>query len=258
MPENLIQILPTLFFYLAVCFAGAAGSFIGGITSGGGGVISMSILLMLGINPQVVVGSSRFGSLGFTLGTLFEFYKNNKIRYEFVWPLVAIIILGSTFGAYIVLNIDTKILSKVIGLMIVLLVPIVLWRKDLGLTRYKTTNKKMMLGYFLYAFLSVYEGFLGVGAGILAAYLFVIMFGMSFTEANATEKVPQLVNVVITTFIFAWNGIIDYKLGAVLFVGSLVGGTLGAKFAIKKGDKIVKFVFVAVAIISGIQFIFFA
>jgi uncharacterized membrane protein YfcA len=59
---------------------------------------------------------------------------------------------------------------------------------------------------------------------------FVLLFGLTFLQAVATTKVINIFSSLVATAIFAWRGIVDYKLGLILgvtmFLGAVVGGNI--------------------------------
>jgi uncharacterized protein len=243
---------------IAIFLTGIAASFIGGVTSGGGGLISLPILIFLGLPPEVAVATNRFGVLGSVVGNLARFLRSDKIIYRYMIPLVVVSTIGGILGANLLIDIDKTILSKIIGLVILILLPIILWKKDLGvLEKSRVRSKMLYFGFIVYFVLSVYDGFLGIGGGILVAYLFVFIFGFTYVQANATEKVAVFLNVLFSVAIFAFHNLINYYYGVIYIAGSLIGGYLGAHTAIKKGDKWVRAVFVIIAIIFGIKLVFF-
>lgn len=242
----------------AIFITGIASSFIGGVTSGGGGLLSIPIFIFLGLPPDVAVATNRLGTLGGVTGTLVKFFRSGKIVYKYVIPLVIVSTIGGVIGANLLVDINKVLLLKIIGLVILAILPIVLWKKDIGILEKNRSHSKMLfLGMILYFFLSVYDGFLGMGGGILIAYLFVLVLGFTYIQANATDKVAVFFNVLFSVIIFAFHHLINYYYGIIFIAGSLIGGYLGAHTAIKKGDKWVRAAFIIVAIIFGIKLVFF-
>jgi len=249
----------SLIIATAVFLTGIVSGLVGGVTSGGGGFVSLPVLIFLGLSPDVAVATQRFGTLGWNTVSIFKFSKAKKIIYKYVVPLMIVSGIGGVVGANLLVNVDKTLLAKIIGLVIMALVPVVLWKKKLGIEPKTNGSSKMMFwGFMLYFIVSIYDGFLGVGGGILVAYLFVLVFGMTYNQANGTDKVAVLLNLVFAVLIFAYHGLINYRYGIVYFLGTSVGGYLGAHMAIKKGDKWVRAVFVAVAVIFGIKLVFFS
>ena len=136
--------------------------------------------------------------------------------------------------------------------------PIVFLKRDFGTVRVKATKGKELLGYCVDFLISIWGGFFAAGSGIFNRYAWTHFFGLTMVEVAATGKIPWLLTslVVLVTFIRA--GVVHYGYGITLFVGMLVGGYLGAHWAVKKGDVWVKRAFAVFVIISAMQLIFFA
>lgn len=242
---------------IAIFLVGIAASFIGGLTSGGGGLISLPFLIFLGLPPQIAIATDRFGSFGYVISTIVKFLRSKKIVFTYIIPLAIVSVIGATIGANLVLNIDKNLLTKLIGGIIVLLIPLILLKKDLGVKKKKVKYVMLLIGFLLYFFSAIYDGFLGAAGGILVAYLFVFIFGLTYTEANATEKIPFAFNSIVSISIFASHHIINYQYGVVLLAGELVGGYVGAHVAVKKGDRFVRVAFITVALLSAVKLLFF-
>jgi hypothetical protein len=136
--------------------------------------------------------------------------------------------------------------------LLIVLVSTIFAKKNFGIDEKPVSNVRKFLGCLIYFFISIIASFFG-GLGAILISAVVFFFGLSIIKANATELVSYSVFSLSSVLIFAFNGIIDYKIGTVLFLGMLVGGYLGAHTAIKKGNQWVKIVFAVVIIISAIK-----
>ncbi len=228
-------------------------SFIGG----GGGTISVPALIFFGLPINMAVPTNRLGVLGTGFSNTLVFLKNKKIIFKYLPILILVSIVGSIIGANIFLSIDKSILSKIIGIMILLVLPIIFIRKDSGLVKKIVSKTYNYFGYISYFILAIYDGFFGVGAGIVAIYIFIFLFGTTIIEANALDKIPWFINVLISTIIFAFSGLINYIYGLVLLLGMLIGGYFGARIVITKGNIFVKAVFSVIVVIFAIKLLFF-
>ncbi|MEA2003920.1 MAG: TSUP family transporter [archaeon] len=123
--DIIIQIMTTFFI-------GVFASFIGAIARGGG-LVSIPFLIFLGLPPQAAIATNKFGGVGLNLGAAVRFSKENKIIWKTVMPLCLISIIGAYLGANILLDIDQAILSKMVGIVLLLLLPLTLIKKDIGL-----------------------------------------------------------------------------------------------------------------------------
>lgn len=226
-------------------------------TVGSGGSISIPSLIFLGLPPQVSIATDRLGSIGQTAAALFKFWNSGKIRWHYVSGFVVVSLVGTYIGANILLNIDPKILQKLIGLILLILLPITFLKKDLGVKRIVVSNLKKGAGFVIYFFLNVFNGFLGVGSGGIGYLNSLFFFGFTFIEANATQVLPWFLLSILSLIIYTKGGIVDYKNGLILLIGMTFGGYIGAHLALKKGEIWVKRLFTGVVIIACVRLLFF-
>lgn len=240
-----------------VLLTGIAAGFLDS-TSGGGGLISIPFLIFFGLPPQVAIATDRLGTIGQESAALFKFWQAKKILWEYV-PILSIMgLVGAVIGANILLNIDSRYLQKIIGILLLAVLPLIIFNKEIAIKRNFTTRLKKGLGFVLYFFVMVYNGIFGAGAGPLSTYNFLYFFGFTIVEANATNTIPWLILGLSSLIIFMLNGIVDYKNGVALLIGMTTGGYIGAHVALKKGDAWVKRLFLIVVIISSIKLLFFS
>jgi uncharacterized membrane protein YfcA len=100
--------------------------------------------------------------------------------------------------------------------------------------------------------------------------LVMIWLGISPQSAIASARVASLGTMTAGLRQFHQHGKVDYKLalrtsvlgilgaciGAYLILGTLIGSTFGAKYALKKGDKWIEAIFNISVIILSLRMIF--
>ena len=240
---------------LIIFLAGFASGFLNSII-GGGALIVVPVLIFSGLPPSMAIATNRFGTIGFALSSIYCFHKSKKINYKFVIPFSILSIIGAYIGAKILIEIDEDLLLKIVGFLLLIVIPFTLLKKDFGLIKNKKTTIKIAIGLVIYFILSIYDGFFGAAGGIFIMYLVIYTMGFNFIEASATGKIPWLLSATISTVIFAKHGIIDYYFGIILFISMLLGSYLGARMAIKEGNKFIKILLLIFVIISAIKLIF--
>jgi uncharacterized membrane protein YfcA len=203
----------------------------------------------------MAVATNKFGALGVCTSAAYKFSKAKKINFKIAVPFVIISIMGAAIGANILLKTDQVLLSRVIGIMILLLIPAIFIKRDFGLKHVAKKNKPV--GFLAYFFISIYDGFYGACSGFFAIYTFTLTLGYTIIESLALDKFALLFNTIIAVAFFAYGGIINYEFGVVMLLGMLVGGYLGAKTAIDKGNKYVKYAFAVVVFVSAVKLLFF-
>ena len=60
-----------------------------------------------------------------------------------------------------------------------------------------------------------------------------MLFRMTFVQAIATTKFINIFSSFSATLIFMYQGVVDYKLGAILGLTMFIGGIVGGKISMK-------------------------
>ncbi|MEK6792730.1 MAG: sulfite exporter TauE/SafE family protein [Nanoarchaeota archaeon] len=224
---------------------------------GAGGLISVPSLVFLGFPAHIAIATDRFGSIGQALIATLKFWKSKKIVWKYVPVLAVLSLIGSFIGAKILLDISPKILGGVIGVLMIVLLPFIFLKKDLGVVRLKTGWTKKIIGAIIYFAVMIFAGFYGQGTGPMVFYTLTFFFGLTMIESLGTGVVAWLLLCISSVIIFAFNNIIDYKIGLILFVSMSIGSYVGASTAVRKGDLWIKRLFVALVVIMSVKLLFF-
>jgi uncharacterized membrane protein YfcA len=102
----------------------------------------------------------------------------------------------------------------------------------------------------------IYGGLYSGGYVTMLTAAYVALFGMTFTEAVANTKIINVFSSLVATMIFAWQGLIDYKLGLILGATMFVAAYVGAFTVTKLNDLWLKRIFLATVLILAVKIIF--
>lgn len=235
---------------LAVFVVGVAASVIGAMV-GGGSLLSIPLLIFLGLPPQIAIATDRFAGLGAGVTAFYRFLRAGRIVWRLVPALAVASLAGSLIGASTLVRAEPGSLRVVVGVLLIVLLPLLFLKRDLGLTPREVSKPRMRMGLALYFIVQILAGFFGGGTGTLIFYILMSFFGVTITQVAATQTLPFMVLTLSSLTLFAANEIIDYGVGLVLMAGTAVGGYLGAHVAIKSGDRWVRRVFAVVVIASA-------
>ncbi len=139
-------------------------------------------------------------------------------------------------------------------LLALLMVAVTLWtllaRVEPAPERRRRDSGLLTTGIFL--LVGVYGGFVqaGVGFFILAATTHA---GIDLVRGNAIKVLCVLVLTALSLAIFAANGRVDWPSGLALGAGSLIGGLLGVRLTVRKGDRWVRGVVTAAVVLFAIK-----
>lgn len=243
--------------HISISFlAGIAGGFIGGVT-GGAGIISIPVLIFLGLSADSAIATNSMTGLGIVASALPVYSKAGMVRWRTGFKLAPASIVGGFLGASVLVRINADTLTVVVGVLLLLLIPVVLFNSEKGLKAVHEGRNKVAAGYLAYFLIMLYAGFLGAGAAVFAMYAMVYFFGMTYIESKSTLSVTTIFVAGAAFLVFLAHGLVDFRLGVPLTIGMYIGAGIGAKAALKQGNAWVRAVFIAVALASSVKLLFF-
>jgi uncharacterized membrane protein YfcA len=218
--------------------------------AGGGGLITMPMLLFSGLPPQLVLGTNKLqGTIGTFMATA-KYYQHGWFSFRTITKGLLFGIIGTILGAFSGQQLSNDMLGKILPILLFLILLYMLFTPALGNEERKPImNEHWFFIIFGFA-LGFYDGFFGPATGSLWVFALTFFLGYHFKQATAYAKVFNLKSNIIAVSCFALGGNIDYKIGLCMGAGQLIGGRLGAHLAILKGIAIIRPVFIAVTSIT--------
>ncbi|MBX3709291.1 MAG: TSUP family transporter [Gammaproteobacteria bacterium] len=226
----------------------AAGLFAGTVDAiaGGGGLISLPVLLSLGISPHIAFGTNKLqGTIGTFVAT-HKYYRHGLISLRQAYLGVLFGVMGGILGSVAAQLISGDILKKVVPVFLLIIFIYTFSSPKMGQQDRRPKMKESWF-YLLFGFaLAFYDGFLGPGTGSFWVFVLTFFLGHNLIKATAYAKIFNLNSSFIAMVCFALGGNIDYRYALMMAAGSLIGGRLGAHLAITKGAKLIRPIFLAV------------
>lgn len=232
----MVELAPEILALLFV--AAVAAGFVDAI-AGGGGLITVPVLLAAGVNPIAAIATNKIqGSFG-TAAATWTFWRKGRIDFALLkWPLV-FTVLGAALGAVTVTFVDTTWLMVLLPIMLA------------GIALYflfgpKASDEDVRARLTPLAFGAVaggigfYDGFFGPGTGSFFALALVTLMGMGLTRATAHTKALNFASNVVSVVVFAIGGHVLWVLGLMMAVGQVLGGWLGSHAAMRFGPRLIR------------------
>ncbi|NND65424.1 MAG: sulfite exporter TauE/SafE family protein [Gammaproteobacteria bacterium] len=226
--------------------AGAVGSM-----GGPGGLIITPFLIATGLPPATAVGTTKLSAIGMWIITLMKFHAADQIRWHRVPAMMLISLIGGVIGAYLMVSMSDQTAYPVVGVLLLLIAPLALWKPSLGLTEIETTSAQRTLGYILYFLITVFGGFFGGGTGVLIIIALCWCWGWTALQAHASDIPGWLLMLVVTSVIFVVHDRVVYSFAVYMFVGLALGGYVGSHLAIRGGSRLVRNIAVGFAALVG-------
>lgn len=242
--HNLSQI--DLNLLLILLFFAFFASFVDSVV-GGGGLITLPALMFAGFSPATAVATNKLvGSMGSLTSTIM-FYRSGKLNMKEVYKLFPLSFLGSILGAWAVHLIDPNILKPLMLIMLALVAVYTLVKKDFGsINRSGASTKTSMIVFIIaLACIGFYDGFLGPGTGSFLIFVFLLA-GYDFVHAAGNAKFLNFASNIAALILFMSLGEVNYLYGVPMGFAGIIGAIIGSKFAINRGTKYVRILFIIV------------
>jgi uncharacterized protein len=219
--------------------------------AGGGGLLTVPALLAAGLPPHLAVATNKGQSTFGSFAALVRFARGGLVgarRARVTFPLGA---LGSLAGAALVLATPPAALRGiVVGLLAFAAVFVGLRRgPPPRLADAPRPRAGIGLAAAIALAIGAYDGFFGPGTGTFLIVAFVALLGDGVARASAEAKVVNFASNLAALALFAVRGAVVWRVALPMAMAQLAGGWLGAHLAVRRGDRLVRRVVVAVALV---------
>ncbi len=221
-----------------------ATAFVAGLVdsvAGGGGLIQIPALMLAGLPPQTVLGTSK---CTMTLGTsvaVVTFWRKGEIYFPIVAIGIAFTLIGGILGGKLVMMLPQAIVGKImIGLLPVGLLALLIKRPRIVAEPTLKPIDKWVKIPVISSLLGLYDGFFGPGTGSFLVMGFYMFLHRDLLESTANAKVFNLVSNIGALGVFLMNGRVLFHLALPMAAASMSGNYLGSRLAIKKGQGLIR------------------
>ncbi|MCD8351332.1 MAG: TSUP family transporter [Planctomycetaceae bacterium] len=209
--------------------------------AGGGGLISLSGYLAVGLPPHIAVATNKFSAFIGTGISAGMFVRGGHVKWDAALLSFTGAVIGSALGAKLVLLVDETTLAWILLLAIPLVAAFVLFRRDFGTSPRELPERRLRLLAFLVGFvIGGYDGFFGPGTGTFLIIAFTTVLGLDLLTACGNTKIVNFASNIAAVFTFIGSGHIDYRIGAPCAACFILGSLTGTRLAIKNGSRIIR------------------
>lgn len=227
-----------------------AGGFVAGFVdsiAGGGGLISLPVLLAAGLPPHVAIGTNKFSATFGAVMSAWQFWRAKKTDASLLMKAVPFTIIGAAAGSYMMMSIPSRWLQPIIIVALIGTAVFVTWQRTLGaVNTYAGETRENVCKAMLFALvIGFYDGFMGPGTGTFLIVCFA-MLGFDFVIAAGNAKILNLASNVVSFVLFLYWGQILYAYGIAMAVCVFCGAFFGSRLAIAKGSGFVRYILLSV------------
>jgi uncharacterized membrane protein YfcA len=219
--------------------------------AGGGGLITVPVLLGAGLTPAEALGTNKLQAVFGSGSAAWHYHRAGLIGRAAGG--VVFTAIGAVAGALVVQRVRSEFLQAVIPFLLIAIAVYFLFKPQLGRA---DARPRWEAGVFHFVFgvgLGFYDGFFGPGTGSFWAMAYVGLLGFNLTKATAHTKLMNFTSNAASLAMFLLGGKAHWLAGLVMGAGQLLGARLGARMVVARGAKLIRPLFVAVALALSVR-----
>lgn len=221
--------------------------------AGGGGLITVPVLLGVGVPPTQALATNKLqGSFGTFIASV-TFIRRGEVDLKSFWPFVLAALVGSVSGTIAVRLINASALKAMIpGLMIAVALYVLLSPRASDIE----AHRRVPVGFFIgvvVPLIGAYDGFFGPGTGSFFAIALVSLMGFTLRRATAHAKVLNFTSNFSSLMVFLTGGQVIWIVGLAMAAGAFIGARIGAHLVVSVGARVVRPVLVVVSVSMAIK-----
>jgi uncharacterized membrane protein YfcA len=218
--------------------------------AGGGGIISLPVLLNFGFPVPLALGTNKLqGSFG-SFSAAWHYHHQQLVDLKACRPGIAATFAGALAGAGLVRLIDPRLLGEIIPWLLAAIILYTVFRPKVGLTDGSPRMREIPFAVTFGLILGFYDGFFGPGTGSFWTVAYVLVLGYNFSKATAYTKVMNCTSNLASLAVFASTGSVHWAAGLAMGLGQVTGARIGAGLVVKKGARFVRPIFLTMAALT--------
>jgi len=249
-----VSLIDHLVLFLVALAANGFSAFSGG----GAGLLQLPAIIFLGLPFGVALATHKAATVALGIGATLRHVRERSLDRDMALFILAAGLPGVVLGASFILEVPDAVARVSLGVLTAGLGLYSMARRELGLAHepINRSRRGYAIGGAGLFVIGVLNGSLTSGTGLFCTLWLVRWFGLDYKRAVAYTL------VLVGMF---WNGAGAITLGMLgelrwdwlpaLIAGSLLGGYLGAHWAIKKGNRWIKRAFELVTLVVGLKLI---
>jgi uncharacterized membrane protein YfcA len=239
--------------------------FMVGLTGVGGASLLTPVLILLGINPSIAVGTDLIYNSVTKLFGSFQHWRQKTINFQLV-KYLAIGSIPSAICAVGILHLfdsffhnQELIIKHALGYVLILVALTTLAKTfmksngEWNRFQLKPIHEKRGLTIAIGAVLGFIVGLTSIGSGSLFALAMIYLYRMSPSELVGTDIAHALLLVTAAGLMHAGIGNVNYLLMVNLLLGSIPGVMIGSTLSAKIPAKPLRTVMALMILFSGVK-----
>jgi len=233
--------------YPLLLLTGLVAGFVDSI-AGGGGLISLPVLLSFGLGPQLALGTNKLQGTFGSGSAAWHYLEAKTVALNDCGLGFVFSFSGAVLGTLVVQKVDPSFLRRAIPIFLIAVAVYMLLKPRVGTEDLHPRMRRKQFDVIVGLLLGFYDGFFGPGVGTFWAMAYVLGLGFNLTRATGYTKVMNFASNLSSLALFLACGNIHFGAGLTMGIGQVLGARLGARMVVTRGTKFIKPIFLTVVL----------
>ena len=244
---------------LLVIMAGIVAGFLN-VVAGGGSLITLPLLIFLGLPSAVANATNRIAIVGQNIFAVAGFRSKGISTWPYNLYLGISALLGAIIGAKIAVDIEDRLFNRILSIIMVLVAIVIVLRpiKSPEQQQERMARKYQVLGIVSFFGVGIYGGFIQAGVGFIMIPLLTTINRFSLVKTNSAKVFVALTYSLSALAVFIIEDVLNWTVGLTLALGTALGGWIGSRWSVAKGDVWIRRVLIVAIIGLSIKLWFFS
>jgi uncharacterized membrane protein YfcA len=225
--------------------------------SGGGGLLTVPLLLSLGFAPTHALATNKLQGAFGTGSSSFAFLQAGALDLRTMAPAAACAAGSAALGTIVVQHLDPRLLRAVIPFLLIGVALYFLFARRLNTPVDRPPLVRMPIFAPLIAGgIAFYDGLLGLGTGAFLVAATAGLLGQELRRATAHAKLLNFASNLGSLLFFVLGGQVVWAAGLAMAAGQIIGARIGAGAVLAKGARLVRPLVILAALAMAMRLFF--
>lgn len=242
---------------ILLCVAAFLAGFVDAIVGGGGLIQTPAALVLLPQYPVAsVIGTLKLPAFSGTSFAAVQYARRVTLDYPLLLGMAALAFCAAWSGSFLLTQVSNSFMKPLLLIVLVAVAIYTYTNKNFGNHAVKehTRRQQWLYAIPISVIIGFYDGFIGPGAGSFLVLAFISLLGLDFLHASANAKIVNLSTNLGSLLFFVISGKMMYAIALPMAACNALGGWLGAKLALLKGNTFIRVFFLIVVIATIVRF----
>lgn len=221
--------------------------------AGGGGIVTIPVLLGIGMQPQTALGTNKLQGTFGSGSAMLHFIKAGAVDLRACVAGIVWTASGAAVGTMAVQTLDPAFLRRAIPVLLIAIALFMLFSPHLGIADVRERMRKNSFFVLFGLLIGFYDGFFGPATGTFWAMAFVLFLGFNLARATAYTKVMNFTSNLVSLTFFLGGGFVSFPEGIVMGLGQFAGARIGSRLVMSKGSRFIRPVFIAMVLAVSVK-----